>query len=292
MPELPEVETIKRDLIPRIVGRSFAGATTNWPKMVQIPSSEHFSRCLTGKIIEKLDRRGKYLIFRLSSGEALILHLRMSGSLLLKPARAEPDPYVRVIFLLDDGTQLHFRDPRKLGVMWLVEDENAVVGKLGPEPLELDFTAEVLAQRLAKRSAPIKAVLCDQAFLAGVGNMYADEALFAAGIHPLREAKSLSHEEVVRLHRALRQVLEAAIAGSGASISDYRRPDGKLGMAQFAFQVAHRGGQPCPICGTPIERIPIRNRGTYFCPRCQKRSKSDSEIIHKSIDKSKHLMLN
>ena len=270
MPELPEVETIKRDLSPRIVGRSFAGVTINWPKTVQIPSSEHLPRCLIGKAIEKLDRRGKYLILRLSSGEALILHLRMSGSLLLKPALAEPDPYCRAIFRFDDGTQLCFRDPRKLGVMWLVADETEVVGKLGPEPLEPDFTAEVLAQRLAKRSAAIKAVLCDQTFLAGVGNMYADEALFAAGIHPLREARSLSWEEVVRLHCALRQVLEAAIAGSGASISDYLRPDGEPGAAQFEFRVAHRGGQPCPKCGTPVERIPIRNRGTYFCPMCQK----------------------
>jgi len=270
MPELPEVETIKRDLAFKILGRSFAGVTINWPKTAQIPSFEHFSSCLIGKSIEGLDRRGKYLILRLSSGEALILHFRMSGSLLLKPASAEPDPYARVIFLLDDGTELRFRDPRKLGVMWLVEDESVVVGKLGPEPLEPDFTAEVLAQRLARRSAVIKALLCDQTFLAGVGNMYADEALFAAGIHPLRGAKSLSWEEVMRLHSALRQVLAEAIARSGASISDYRRPNGEPGAAQFEFQVAHRRGQPCPKCGTTIERIPIRKRGTYFCPRCQK----------------------
>ena len=269
MPELPEVETIKRDLAPRIVGRSFAGVTLNWPKTVQIPSSERFSRRLIGRTIEKLDRRGKYLILRLSSGEALILHLRMSGSLLLNPSPAEPAPYFRAIFHFDDGTQLCFRDPRKLGMMWLVEDAATVVGKLGPEPLDPGFTAEVLREGAKKRSAAIKAVLCDQSFLAGVGNMYADEALFAAGIHPLRRAKSLSWEEVVRLHSALRQVLEEAIAASGASISDYRRPDGEPGAAQFEFQVAHRGGQPCPKCSTPIERIPVRNRGTYFCPRCQ-----------------------
>jgi len=270
MPELPEVETIKRDLASRILGRSFVGATINWLKTLQITSPEGFTGSLVGKDIAGLDRRGKYLILRLSSGEALIIHLRMSGSLLLKPASAEPDPYDRAVFLLDDGTQLRLRDPRKLGVMWLVEDESAVLGGLGPEPLEPGFTAGVLAQRLSKRSAPIKAVLCDQAFLAGVGNMYADEALFAAGIHPLRVAKSLSREEVARLHRALRQVLEAAIARAGASISDYRRPDGEPGAAQFEFQVAHRRGKPCPRCGTPIERIPIRNRGAYFCPACQK----------------------
>lgn len=169
-----------------------------------------------------------------------------------------------------NGKTLHLCDRRKLAQMWLVRDEGAVVGRLGPEPLEPEFSAEVLARRLRKRSAPIKAVLCDQGFLAGVGNMYADEALFAAGIHPLRRAKSLSWEEVVRLHSAVRRVLEAAIAGWGASISDYRRPGGEVGAAQFEFQVAHRRGEPCSRCGTPIERIPIRNRGTRFCPRCQR----------------------
>jgi len=269
MPELPEVETIRRDLTPRIVGRCFVGVTLNWPKTVQIPSPEAFSCRLVGKCIAGLDRRGKYLIFRLSNGEALILHLRMSGSLLLDP-QGEPDRYSRAIFLLDDGAQLHFRDPRKLGQMWLVQDEGKIVDRLGPEPLAPDFTAEVLKERVRKRSAPIKAVLCDQSFLAGVGNMYADEALFAAGIHPLRAASSLSTEEVARLHHALRRVLEAAITSHGASITNYVRPDGEPGTAQFVFKVAHRGGEPCPVCATPIQRIPIRKRGTYFCPNCQK----------------------
>jgi len=269
MPELPEVETIKRELAPMVVGRSFSGVTLNWPKAVQIPSPEAFSRSLVGKKVEKVDRRGKYLILRLATGEALILHLRMSGSLLLRSSSGEPDSYFRTIFLLDNGVELCFRDPRKFGMMWLVNDEHSVVGKLGPEPLEPGFTPEVLAQRLSNRSAPIKAVLCDQVALAGVGNMYADEALFAAGIHPLKRANSLSKEEILRLHMAVRQVLEEAIAGSGASTRDYRRPSGEPGAAQYAFRVAHRGGQPCPVCSTPIKRIPIRNRGTYFCPRCQ-----------------------
>jgi len=269
MPELPEVETIKRDLAPRIEGRSFLAITLDWPKTVQIPSSEGFSRRLVGKCIDKLDRRGKYLIFRLAGGEALILHLRMSGSLILD-GQGAPDPYCRATFLLDDGARLYFRDPRKLGRMWLVEDESMVVGRLGPEPLDPDFTVEVLRERAKKRSAPIKAVLCDQSFLAGVGNMYADEALFDAGIHPMRPASSLSMEEIARLLRAIRRVLEEAISNHGASITDYRRPNGEPGAAQFVFKVAHRGGQPCPVCATPIQRIPIRKRGTYFCPRCQK----------------------
>jgi len=269
MPELPEVETIKRDLAPKIVGRCFASVTLNWPKTVQIPSPEALCRRLVGKCIAGLDRRGKYLIFRLTNGEALVLHLRMSGSLLFDP-QDEPDPYCRAVFLLDDGARLHFRDPRKLGRMWLVEDENSIVGQLGPEPLAPDFTAEVLRERAKKRSAPIKAVLCDQEFLAGVGNMYADEALFAAGIHPMRAASSLSVEEIARLYQAICRVLEEATTSHGASIADYVRPDGKPGAAQFVFKVAHRGGQPCPVCATPIQRIPIRKRGSYFCPNCQR----------------------
>ena len=194
----------------------------------------------------------------------------MSGSLLLKPASAEYDKYTRAILHLNNEIQLHFHDPRKLGGMWLVEDKNAIVGKLGPEPLEAGFTPQLLAQRLNNRTAPIKALLCDQTFIAGIGNMYADEALFAARIHPLRLGKSLSRDEVERLHSAIRKTLWSAISGKGASVDTYLRPSGELGVAHFQFQVAHRlSGRLCPVCGTPIERIPIRNRGSYFCPKCQ-----------------------
>ncbi|MEA1958299.1 MAG: bifunctional DNA-formamidopyrimidine glycosylase/DNA-(apurinic or apyrimidinic site) lyase [Chloroflexota bacterium] len=268
MPELPEVETIKRDLAPKITGRCFTSVTLHWPRMVRIPSPQAFARRLISKHIDGVDRRGKYLIFRLASGEALILHLRMSGSLRLG-SECPDDPYVRAVFDLDDGSRLHFRDPRKLGVMWLVEDENVVVGKLGPEPLDPEFTEETLRAIIDKRSASIKALLCDQSLIAGVGNMYADEALFAAAIHPLRRADSLSHSEITRLHRTVCDILRKAIDSGGASISDYVRPDGNPGQAQFVFKAAHRLRKPCPVCGTPIERIPIRQRGSYFCPRCQ-----------------------
>jgi len=270
MPELPEVETIKNELLPHVVGRRISGVTLFWNGIVRQPSAEEFSSYLIGQRIVGLARRGKYLIFNLTSDEALIIHLKMTGSLLLKPARAELDKFIRAILHLDNATNLHFRDPRKLGVMWLAKDTNSVIGKLGPEPLEAEFTPQVLAQRLKNRSAPVKAVLCDQSVIAGIGNMYADEALFTAKIHPLRSGRSLSRDEVERLHRAIQQVLWAAIGNKGASVDTYLRPGGELGTAHFQFQVAHMlSGELCPVCGTPIERILVRNRGTYFCPKCQ-----------------------
>jgi len=270
MPELPEVETIKNELLPHIVGRQVNGVTLFWEGIVRQPSVEEFCPCLIGQRLTGLARRGKYLLFSLTSGEVLIIHLKMTGSLLLKPASTEADKFVRAILHLDNGTEIHFRDPRKLGVMWLVKDVDSVVGKLGPEPLEAEFTPQLLAKRLANRTAPVKALLSDQTFIAGIGNMYADEALFAAGVHPLRPGGSLSSEEVEHLHRAIQQVLWSAIGNKGASVDTYFRPDGTLCTAHFQFQVAHRlSGKFCPVCGTPIERIPIRNRGTYFCPHCQ-----------------------
>jgi formamidopyrimidine-DNA glycosylase len=269
MPELPEVETIKNELLPHIAGRCVKRVTLLWDGVVKQPSAEEFCSRLTGQRLTGVARRGKYLIFSLSSDESLIIHLRMTGALLLKPASAGPDKYTRAILHLDEGVQLHFNDMRKLGMMRLTKDINSVVGKLGPEPLEDSFAPHTLLQRLNRRKAPIKALLLDQTLIAGIGNMYADEALFAARIHPLRPGCSLTRSEVGRLHHAIRQVLQAAIENKGASVATYLRPDGKPGTAHFQFQVAHRGGEPCPICGTPIQRIAIRNRGTYFCPCCQ-----------------------
>ena len=270
MPELPEVETIKNELLPHLVGHRLTGITLFWDRIVRQPSVEEFCSRLVGQRITGVARRGKYLILDLTSDETLIIHLKMSGSLLLKPVSAEPDKFIRAILYLDKGTRLLFRDPRKLGAIWLVEDKNTIVGKLGPEPLEADFTPQLLAQRLNNRTAPIKALLCDQSFIAGIGNMYADEALFAARIHPLRSGKSLSKDEITRLHRSIQQVLWSAINDKGASVDTYFRPGGEVGTAHFQFQVAHRlSGKFCPLCGTPIQRIPIRNRGSYFCPNCQ-----------------------
>ncbi len=271
MPELPEVETIKNELSPYVVGHRITDITLFWEGIVRQPSVKDFRSRLIGQEITGVARRGKYLIFSLVSGDLLIIHLKMSGSLLLKPASAPLERFTRAILHLDNETGLFFRDPRKFGTMWLVEDASSIVSKLGPEPLEQDFSPELLARLLANRTAPIKALLLDQTLIAGIGNMYADEALFAARIHPLRPGDSLSPDEIERLHRAIRQVLWSAIRNKGASVdrNTYFRPDGTLGTAHFEFQVAHRRGQTCPVCGTLIQRLPIRNRGTYFCPNCQ-----------------------
>ena len=269
MPELPEVETVKNELTPHIVGHCVTGVTLFWEGIVRQPSVEEFYSRLIGQEITGIARRGKYLIFSLSSGDLLIIHLKMSGSLLVSQDSSPPPKYTRAVINLDKGTNVFFRDPRKFGLMRLVKDDNSIVSKLGPEPLEDSFTPQVLAQRLAKRKAPIKALLCDQNLVAGIGNMYADEALFAAKIHPLRSGESLTTDEVERLHHAIQQVLWSAIGNKGASIANYYRPNGKLGTAHSQFKVAHRGGQTCPVCNTPIQRLPIRNRGSYFCPKCQ-----------------------
>jgi len=270
MPELPEVETIKNELMPHVIGRRVAGVTLGWEGIVKKSSPEDFCDRLVGQGVTWISRRGKYLIFSLSSGQALVIHLKMTGSLLLNHASDEPDKHIRAVLHLDNNYQIRFRDPRKFGVMWLVEDASRVVGKLGPEPLDVNFTPQALAERLAKRKAPIKPLLLDQNFIAGIGNMYADEALYDAGIHPLRPAASLSQKEIAGLHKAIQQVLRAAIGNKGASVENYFRPGGELGTAHFKFRVAHGlGGEFCPRCGTPIERIVVRNRGTYFCPKCQ-----------------------
>ena len=267
MPELPEVETIKNELSPHIIGRSISGVTLLWEKMLRQPSPEEFCTRIQGKKITGLARRGKYLIFRLESGDSLIIHLKMSGSLIL--GGDSPPRYTRAVIHLDNGASIFFRDPRKFGKIQLVEDESSVTKKLGPEPLEPVFTPEILAEKLKKRKAPIKAVLIDQALIAGIGNMYADEALFAAKINPSRSADSLSLAEINRLYKANQMVLRDAIDSKGASVSTYFRPGGEMGSAHSHFKVAHQKGKACPICGTPIERIPIRQRGSYYCPRCQ-----------------------
>jgi len=272
MPELPEVETIKNELAPHITGRTLTDFTFLWEGIVKEPSLEKFRSRLTGQKVLALNRYGKYLAATMSNGVFLFFHMKMSGSLITGHNSSEAPKYTRAIIHLDNRTFVFFNDPRKFGRMWLAEDNRSVLDKLGPEPLEDEFTPLVLAELLKKRVAPIKALLLDQSLIAGIGNMYADEALFAARIHPLRTGKSLNPGEVKKLHTVIRQVLTRAIDRKGASIINYFRPSGDIGSAHEEFNVAHGQGKHCPNCGTPIKRITVRNRGSYFCPKCQMES--------------------
>ena len=270
MPELPEVETIKNELAPMVTGRRIKSVEFLWAKTLLSPSVAEFESRVKGRCITELARRGKYLILRLDSGDSILVHLRMTGSFLVSKNTELPDSHTRAVIHLDDGSNMFFIDPRKFGKFQLVRSEDVkALSKLGPEPLSASLTAESLAAQLAGHKIPIKAVLVDQEVVVGIGNMYADEALYESRIHPLRIADSLSSEEIKRLHRAIRHVLKEAIENKGASISNYFRPAGGKGTAHMEFKVAHRMGEECPACGGPIERIVVRQRGTYFCPSCQ-----------------------
>ena len=278
MPELPEVETIRRDLIPRIVGRAIieAWVSPGAPKLVQWEPPDSFCRRLAGRTIEELDRRGKYLLLRLAGGLTWIVHLRMTGGLIhaldgcSDDRSTGPLGFLRARFRLDDGSELCYVDLRKLGMMWLVADESAVVGKLGPEPLGEASGPREMRAALAKRSAPVKAVLMDQGTVAGIGNIYADEALFEARIHPKRAARRLSRVAAERLHWAVRKVLVEALGDRGSSFRDYVDGEGEQGMHQLRVKVFRRVGEDCYVCRTPIKRIKVGGRSTHYCPKCQR----------------------
>jgi formamidopyrimidine-DNA glycosylase len=271
MPELPEVETVAADLRPQLIGQRFIGVHVLWLRTVAEPDLPALEARLPGQQVVSVNRRGKYLLIELDSGEALIIHLGMTGRLNIEPdsSPAPMAPHVRAWFELANGVRLIFTDARKFGRLWLVDDPGRVVGKLGPEPLAWDFTPTMLADRLRGRRVAIKALLLDQAVVAGVGNIYADEALFLAGIHPLRAGASLTDAETGRLHEAIRQVLRAAIGERGTTLRDYRPPYGQEGAYQYHLRVYKQAGQPCPRCGTPILRIRVTQRSAHFCPRCQ-----------------------
>ena len=269
MPELPEVETIKNELLPHIIGRSITEVSLSWDGIIRGIAAEEFRARLRGQKITSLTRRGKYLIFNLAGTEKLVIHLKLTGSLLIKKAGDEPERFARAIIYLDNATSLQLRDPRKFGRMWLTADLNSIIGKLGPEPLTADFSLDLFRKRLDHRSTLIKPLLLDQNFVAGIGNMYADESLFDAKIHPARPTGSLSPEEIGRLYQAIQKVLKAAIGDKGASVQNYFRPGGETGTAHYQFKVAHRRGKNCLICDTPLSYLKLRNRGTYFCRQCQ-----------------------
>jgi len=272
MPELPEVETLARELRGVLVGRSVVGVEVRWPRTVAAPDPETFARRLVGRRIWEIRRRGKWLLLGLDEGDWLLVHLRMSGRLAVERADAPEDAHTRVVFHLDDGRRLRFSDPRKFGRMALTACPEEWLGDLGPEPLDPDLTPERLAGMLRGRRVRLKPLLADQRFLAGLGNIYADEVLWRAGLHPLRCAHTLTPGEVTRLHGAMREVLEEAIARRGTTLPDQRYvlPDGRPGEFAAHLAVYGREGQPCPRCGAPIARARVGGRSAHFCPQCQR----------------------
>jgi formamidopyrimidine-DNA glycosylase len=271
MPELPEVETVKNQIAPYIIGRTITKVTLLWDRMVKGQDPQDFVKRIAGQKITDVTRHGKYLIVHLGSGHKMIIHLKMTGSLILGNNNdTEPPLYSRAVIHLDDGQNIYFRDPRKFGILNLVKDTLEIDAKLGPEPLEAAFTLPIFTEGLLKRSAPVKSVILDQKFIAGVGNMYADEALFLAKIDPRRPANKLKKAEIKRLYAAIQDVLIAGIKYGGASVVTYYHPDGSVGTAHQHFNVAHNLTKECPVCGGPVKRIVVGGRGTYYCPKCQK----------------------
>ncbi|HET7367796.1 MAG TPA: bifunctional DNA-formamidopyrimidine glycosylase/DNA-(apurinic or apyrimidinic site) lyase [Gaiella sp.] len=275
MPELPEVETIRRRLAPVLEGATIERAEIADPRLTRPVDPALVADALRGERIEALDRRGKYLLWRLSSGRTLVVHLRMTGSLRhASDGELPEDAYRRATLALDTGAAVGYRDVRRFGTWELLDEGHLrpyLDARLGPEPLAGSFTASRLAALAAGRTTPVKAFLLDQRRIAGVGNIYADEALWRAQIHPLRPAGELSADELGRLHRALRAVLRKGIERQGSTLRDYVTPDGDGGAMQHEFHVYGRFGEPCDRCGRPIERIVVGGRGTWFCPHCQRR---------------------
>ncbi len=265
MPELPEVEITVRRLGPKLVGRTITAVYLKWPGHTLDPTMVQDQ--LPGRRVTGLGRRGKYIIITLEPADrTLLVHLRMSGRLLVVPPDAPPDKHAHTILELDNGYQLHFSDTRKFGRFYLLADPQTVLGKLGPEPLSDLFSADWLAEQLGRRRRAIKPLIMEQSFIAGLGNIYADESLHRAGVDPRRPANSLLLAEVIALQASIQQVLAEAIEHQGTSL-DWVYPEGEM---QLRLRVYGRGGQPCVACGTPVERIVLGQRGTHFCPHCQK----------------------
>ena len=287
MPELPEVETVARDLRGLVVGATILGATGDWPRQIASHSSiDAFADAVAGRRIEAVGRRAKLVVVELSGQAALTIHLKMTGQLFVVPAGSPSDRHVHLALALDDDRELRFRDIRKFGrvgiwprdpvtgaVLDAEEGAERVAGH-GPEPLDDAFTLRAFRARLRPRHGRLKQLLLDQAFIAGIGNIYADEALWRARLHPLRRAASLHPPDEGRLYREIRAVLAEAIERRGSSVDDYTAPDGD-GAMQEHLLVYQRTGEPCARCGRPVRRIVVGQRATHFCSWCQRLPAAD-----------------
>jgi formamidopyrimidine-DNA glycosylase len=289
VPELPEVETVARDLRPRLVGAEIVGVRSTWARTLRGGDADAFAAAVTGRTVDVVRRRAKQLVIDLSGDVSMTIHLKMTGQLFVVPASMPDDPYVRLVLELDGGRELRFRDVRKfgkVGVYRRAPDESLVMddGKTGvfaatgPEPLDDAFTLRDFRRRLRARRGRLKPLLTDQSFLAGIGNIYADEALWLARLHPLRPAPTLTAADEKRLFDAIRSVLGEAVARRGSSVDDYTAPDGD-GEMQERLQVYQRTGRPCPRCGRPIRRIVVGGRSTHFCSWCQRLRARDRSAV-------------
>jgi formamidopyrimidine-DNA glycosylase len=273
MPELPEVETVRRSLLPHVLGRRIRGLRLgDFPGVLGGDSAEMVAARITGRAITAIDRRAKYLLFGLDDDSTLMIHLRMTGQLSVVPRSNPRLRFEHLAIELDDGNDLRFADQRKFGrvLHLLPADVSALDLRLGPEPLSSTFSAEFLAASLARRPGKVKSVLLDQKLVAGLGNIYVDEALFRAQIHPERSARTLTLDEVRRLHRAIRAVLRDSLDYRGTTFSSFQDANGESGGYGAVLSVYGRGGTgPCPRCHRPLAKIIVGGRGTHFCPRCQ-----------------------
>ena len=266
-------------LEPLLTGRRFERVEIHDARLVRPFEPAAVAAELRGERVAAVERRGKYLIVRFDSGRVLLIHLRMTGSLRHAASGLRDDPHRRAVVRLDNGSDVAYRDVRRFGTWLLLEPDELepyLAAKLGDEPLDVLFTAARLGERLAKRRAPIKAALLDQRTLAGMGNIYVDEALWRARIHPLRPAMSLDKSELRRLHKGIRDSLAVGIARQGSTLRDYALPDGTCGSMQEEFKVYGREGEPCNRCGSPIAKTRVGGRGTWFCSTCQAASSSSS----------------
>ena len=275
MPELPEVETIVRELAPRLEGCRFARVQLNKSDVLRRVSKQRLIKTLHGNTVDEVTRRAKHAVFRLASGHRLIIQPRMTGSLVVHERALTRDEakYAVLVCTLSDGRRFVYRDVRRLGTIWLLNEKGwgAYTGRIGPEPLEDTFTPFVFAQRLRKTRVAVKKAIMDQRRLAGVGNIYANEALFDARIDPSKPTNKLSLEEFARLHAAIVDVLQRALASSGTTLRDYRTGTGERGRFQFELRVYGRGGEPCAQCGKKLVTThTIDLRATTFCPYCQR----------------------
>jgi formamidopyrimidine-DNA glycosylase len=282
VPELPEVETIRSRLEPALTGRRLESVTILDPRLTAPVPPGKVARALVGERVVQVGRRGKYLVFDLSSGRHLLVHLRMTGGFLLGANGVlGDDPYRRAVVRLDDASDVVYRDVRRFGTWVLLERDELepyLAHRLGVEPLGRQFTPARLGRALAGRRAPIKSALLDQRTVAGIGNIYADEALWRARLHPLRRAGDLDETEVRALHQALRAALRTGLARQGATLRDFRDPEGNTGSMQDEFKVYGRGGEPCLRCGAPIARLRVAGRSSWYCPACQPAPKLEATV--------------